>query len=246
MVCSGCTKELSMPEITKVVEPSKGMFVPVTDAELDAVAIPSNGALIVQELAPASVIRRDPTYFDGHSYYLIPDPADKFPATAYKGLLQSLIDDDLVLIARTAMYRREYTCLIRPGNGVLMLDQLRYPQDIRQVPTVALPNIDPRQLALIKQINQANLVQTPKLDYPDNYGTGFQTLVQSKLAGQPIPTLPTQPVQTAGVDLEAMLLATLAQAQANKTSKEQPAIEEPKPAAKPAAKGKGKGKKAVA
>lgn len=206
-------------DIVSAYEVAKDQFLEITDADKASIKVPSNGALIIQEICKPEAILSRPILFTGQSYFLTPPAKEKFPPTAFTVIREALKGD--VAIARTSMYDREYTCLIRVGQHGLCMDLIRYPGELRSEPEVRLPAVDPSYVTMTRKVLDAMRVQEPKLDYPDNYNEGFAKMVEAKVAGQPqaAPTQAPQPVQVD--NLKAMLEAMLA-AQ-GQTATEQPA-----------------------
>lgn len=243
-VCSGCKAELQRADITKAFQPTKGQYIEITDAELGGIRVPSNGAIIVQEVVKPDLVLANPTLFTGQTYFLQPPSKEKYPPLSYAVIIEMLRGD--FALARTAMYNREYTCLLRVGQHGIVMDLIRYDSEMRDEPKLVLPVVDPSYVALAKQIKESMRAQQPKLDYPDLYNEGFDQLIQSKISGLPL-AAPAQPAPVApSMDLKAMLEATLAATTTKKaepaavpvTQTELPEVVESKKAAKKGKKGK--------
>jgi Ku protein len=239
-VCSGCGHTLGQGEIVSAYEASKDFFIEITDGDKESIKVPSNGALIIQEFCTPEQILNRPILFTGQSYFLTPPTKEKFPPTAFTVIREALKGD--VAIARTVMYDREYTCLIRVSDEGLSMDLIRYPSEIRQEPAANLPAVDPAYVDMARKLKEHRRAKEVKLDYPDNYNEGFGKMVETKVAGQPLasPTASPAPVQTD--NLKAMMEAMLAAAEQPK----EVAIEQPKEAVVEPPKAKKSRKKAVA
>jgi Ku protein len=239
--CSTCQKEIDHADL-KSVFPHGAGFLEITKQDKDSIKIPSTGAIIIEELCDPQLIYGNPTLLTGDVYFLTPPTAKgkNLPPTAYAVLLKSL--QGKVAIARTAMYDREYTCAIRVVGSCFVMDLIRYPSEMRQVPEVPLPAVDPSYLQMMEQFNQRKTVAKPKLDYPDNYNEAFAKMIEAKAAGTPLAiSAPVAAPPT--VDMKAMLEAMLAQ-QPEPAVKAGPAeVNEEQP--KKATRGKGKKVKAA-
>lgn len=228
--CKDCGKELPSgdPELTKGYSFSKGQLIEIPAAHLTALKVPSSGAILVSEVIGADRINERPFMLSGSYYHLVPPQKAKHVDPAY-GLILEGLKGGSYAIGQTAIYGRTQTVAITAGTNCLLMYMLRYPSEVRQEPTVNIPNVDPAMLAMCKQI--LGILKKPdiNLNYVDDYETAKKNLVDMLMQG--VMTLPQAPQAPTVVNtsLEDQLKATLAALQA----------EEPK-------KAKGKKKKAVA
>ena len=119
--------EVPFEKIVKGYEIEKDTYVVFSDEELaSAMTGRGKGAVDVVQFVSSSEI--DAIYYRT-SYYLAPE---KTGVKAYKILLQALEDRDVVALARVAIREREYPATLRPEDGVLVLETMYWPDEIRE------------------------------------------------------------------------------------------------------------------
>lgn len=119
--------EVPYEQIVKGYEVDKGRFVVFTSEELENVMGGSSGGSVdVVQFVDQSEI--DPIYYN-KSYYLAPE---KTGIKAYKLLLEALTDRDMVGIAKVAIRDRERLATLRADEGVLIMETMYWPDEIRE------------------------------------------------------------------------------------------------------------------
>lgn len=224
-VCSGCAKELAQADIKKGFEAAKGVFKEMPQATLDGIRVPTNGALVIQEIVSADFFLSNPTLLTGDAYFLTPPAKEKYPPTAYKVIMEALRGS--VAMARTSMYNREYTAAISVGQHGLVMHFVRYPSELRAEPLTNLPAVDPSYVAMAKQVFDNMRSATPKLDYVDSYNEGVADAVAKLVAGVTPVSMPAAPAPVATQDLANTLKAMLAMGKTGAPAQEPPKAEEP-------------------
>ncbi|MGA4960506.1 non-homologous end joining protein Ku [Streptomyces lavendulocolor] len=214
-VCTLDDKVLDQSEIGRGYEIAKDKVIPITDAELDAMPLPTAKAIEIVAFVPASSI--DPIRI-GDSYYLAAD--GQVAAKPYKLLREALGRSARVAIAKFAWHNRERLGLLQVLEGdVIALHAMRWPDEIRDAAAAAPPatDIDDSEVdgavALIDAMTTEDLTQ-----FRDEYRTALEELISAKTEHrkpQPVGTAP----ETAGgevVDLMAALNASVEQARATR------------------------------
>ncbi|MGA5171190.1 MULTISPECIES: Ku protein [Streptomyces] len=214
-VCTLDDNVLSQDEIGRGYEVAKDKVIPITDAELDAMPLPTAKAIEIVAFVPASSI--DPIRI-GDSYYLAAD--GQVAAKPYKLLREALGRSARVAIAKFAWHNRERLGLLQVLEGdVIALHAMRWPDEIRDAAAVAPPatDIDDSEVdgavALIDAMTTEDLTQ-----FRDEYRTALEELISAKTehrAPQPVGAAP----EAAGgevVDLMAALNASVEQARATR------------------------------
>ncbi len=119
-------EEVAWEDIVKGYEVEKGRYVVFTDEELDAVGKATAGTVDVVQFVAESDI--DPIYYRS-SYYLAPE---KTGVKAYKILLKALEEKNMVGIAKVAIREREYLATLRADDGVIVMETMYWPDEIRE------------------------------------------------------------------------------------------------------------------
>ena len=124
-ICPECDVIVSRDQMGKGYEFSKGQFVLFSEDELKAIEAPKTDGIEITEFVPTDVV--SPVYLD-KSYYLGPD---KGGARAYRLLSAALREAGRVAIAKYATRGKQYVVMVRPHEEGLVLDQLRYAEEVR-------------------------------------------------------------------------------------------------------------------
>src|SRR5712691_9347712 len=112
-------------ELVKGYEVAKDQYVPVTEAELQALAGAASTVIDISEFVP--LLRVDPIYFE-RTYYLRPA---KGGAKAYRLLAQAMATTGRVALATFVMRGKERLVLIRPAQHGLMLHTMYFADEVR-------------------------------------------------------------------------------------------------------------------
>ncbi|MDF3300060.1 Ku protein [Streptomyces tropicalis] len=244
-VCELEDREVSQAEIGKGYEYSKTQVIPISDAELRALPLPTAKAIEIEAFVPLDSI--DPIRI-GEGYYLAPD--GQVAAKPYKLLRQALGRSAKVAVAKWAWHGRERLGILRVRGDVLVLQLMRWPDEIRDWAEAAPPAVDIDEseiegaLALMDTMS-CDTLEGP--DFADAYTEALEEIIDAKRAEQPLPQAP-EPVEEPGkvLDLMAALNESVAQARAARgEDAEVHEMPKKKPAAKKATK-KTAAKKATA
>ena len=119
--------EVPFEDIVKGYEFEKGRYVVFTGDELSDIMKGRSGGIVdvVQFVSQNEI---DPIYYRS-SYYLAPE---KTGVKAYQLLLRALEERDMVGIAKVAIREREYLATVRADEGVIILETMYWPDEIRE------------------------------------------------------------------------------------------------------------------
>ena len=232
--CEVHDREVERDEIVKGWEVSKGEFVLVEDADLEAIMeIDDSKSIAITRFVDVSEV--DPVYFD-RTYYLAParEPAAQRP---YVLLLRAMQETGKAGLGRFVRQGAEHLCLIRPKGDALALETLFIAEDVNSQAeieeSVAGSDVKEAELGLAQQVIDSLEGEFDPGELTSEYRQNLRQMLAAKLDGQeiakPEPVEETAPV----VDLMEAL----------KKSVEE--VKEKKPARKRAA-SKGGSRKRVA
>jgi DNA end-binding protein Ku len=216
-VCSKDGEKVERSDMIKGYEFQKGQYVTFTPEELKALEERATGAIDIVEFLPQEQVDR--IWLD-RTYYLGPDKGGE---RAYKLLAESLEKTKRVALGQYAARGKQYLIMVRPMNGGLVMEQLRYADEIRDIKEVPLPKTEVKKQELdlaIKIIEQASTEEFQPDKYKDNVRDRMQEQIERKVEGKQIVEEPEEAPKARVLDLM----------QALKQSLEAPAAE--KPAAK--------------
>ncbi|HVP61924.1 MAG TPA: Ku protein [Myxococcaceae bacterium] len=211
--------------LVKGYEFARDQYVLFTAEELKALEEASTKAMEITEFVPLSSV--DPLYFE-NGWYLGPDKGADRP---YRLLAQALEQSQHAAIAKYSTRGREELVLIRPRQGALVMQALRYADELRPVSEVPVGEgeVKPAELQLAKQfIDQLSTDTFDASKYEDTYRKKLQAVIDQKIAGEPVSIAPAEPPRTQVIDLMEALKASLAKRGA--PSAEAPAGGEAEPA----------------
>lgn len=138
-------EEVPWKEVVKGYEYEKGEYILVTEDDLKNIAPEVTKSIDIESFVPAADI--EPQYFD-KPYYLIPT---RQSSKAYALLREALRDSDRVAIASVVIRTRQYIAAISAKGRALVLDLLRFHQEIRKAPEDKLPPMDLGELKIGKK-----------------------------------------------------------------------------------------------
>lgn len=176
-------KEVAWKDIVKGYEYTKGKYVVITDEDFKKASPEKSRSVDIIEFVKENEI--DPLYYE-KPYYLVPDKgADK----SYHLLIKALEETETVGLAEFMMRNRMHICALKAKDGVLLLHQLRYQEEIREAPQVEKSKsekISAKEVELAKKlINQLTEKFNPS-DFKDTYASELKKVIKAKAAGKEI------------------------------------------------------------
>jgi len=216
------TDEVEVPwnETVRGYEYAKGEYVTLTDEDFEKLPLPSRHTIDLSAFVSESEI--DPVYYE-RSYYLEPDERGE---KAYALLLKALQKKGLTALATITIRKKEQLCAIRPRDGVILLETLYYPDEIRQAPATEVDRVRVNERELDMAFTLIELLRKPfdPEEYRDHYREALQQLIEAKLEGHEVVTAPAAR-DTKVIDLADALRRSVEQAR--KGGKTKPAAKEP-------------------
>ncbi|MFN2525645.1 MAG: Ku protein [Actinomycetota bacterium] len=182
-VCAKGHKDIDWDEIVKGHEYSKGKWVEITDEELEALDLESLHTIDVVSFAPLDQI--DPMYFD-KTYYVVPDQG---AIKAYKLMTEALEEEGLVGVAKVALREREHLSALRLTDGMLVLQTMHWPEEIREPRFEELrkrPKVNDRERKMARQLIKQLTDDFDPTQFRDEYHKALKKLVKKKIKGEEI------------------------------------------------------------
>ena len=194
-------------DTVKGYEFAKDQYVVLSGEELKAIEEKATGMIDVIEFVPLAKVDRE--YLE-KVYYLGPDKgADR----AYRLLAAALLDTGKAALGQYAARGQQHLVLLRPLNGVLVMEQLHYADEVRPTTEVTIPagDVKPMELALAKQlIEQTTNEEFEPSKYKDTVRERVLETIQRKIDGQDITADITPDGGGKIIDLMEALKASLA------------------------------------
>jgi len=204
-------EEVPNERIQKGFEVAPGQYVVVNEDEMTALAPKASRMVEIEDFVDLDDI--DPIYFE-QPYYLAPDQAG---AKAYRLLVEAMSELRKVAIGRVVMRSKESLVAIRPLDGVLCMETMRYADEVipahEVVPEVdEVPAPSERELEMARQLVTALSGEFDPQKYHDEYREQMVELIERKAAGEEIVAEPQVEEPGKVLDLMAALEQSLARA----------------------------------
>jgi DNA end-binding protein Ku len=205
-ICPRGDKEVQYDDIVKGFEVKRGEWVELTDDEIAAATGARNKLIDVEHFVPGADI--DPDFFE-RAYFL--GPGAKGDA-AYALLHAALEKTGRAAIGRWVFHDRERTVAVRIHDKALMLNTLRYADDLVDPADFDLPRVSKkptaREIKMASALVESLHVKFKPEDYEDAYRDAVLDVVKSKAEGRNI--APPEPeAEAEDGDLLASLEASL-------------------------------------
>jgi DNA end-binding protein Ku len=205
-ICSKEDKEVPYEEVVKGYEVAEGRYVVLTKEEIKAAAGDRGKVIHLREFVAAEEI--DPVFFEKTYYVGAGDDAG-----AYRLLHEALRRSKRAGIGRFSFHDREYLVAVRAREDILVLDTLRFADEIASADEVELPKSgrkpSKREVDMARQLLESLHEDFDPTRYEDTYRDAVLELIKRKAKGEEI-DLTAQEEPAHGDDLTAALEASLA------------------------------------
>jgi DNA end-binding protein Ku len=204
MVDPATERPVAAAETKKAVAVDRGVYVVLTDEEQAALTPKPSRLISVEQVVQRSAI--DERWFD-RPYYLGPDGDDG----GYFALAETLAKRDAVGVAHWVLRNKNYVGAVQSSGGYLLLDTLRFAEQIVEVDAVrpsANRAPDKREIALAEQLIGALEDRFDASEFRDEYQEQLRGMLAAKSAGKVV-RFPKAPKRDAADSLVASLQASL-------------------------------------
>ena len=208
-VCPVDDEVVERENIVKGYEYSRGQYVLFTEDELKALIPEATNAVEIAEFVPLEQV--DPIYYE-RSYYLGPDRGGERP---YRLLAEAMKRTGRAALARYVARGKDQFVLLRPFEGGLIMQQLRYSDELRpfsQVPIGPAEVREPELQLAVQLIEQIASEEFRPQAYEDKQRQQVRELIARKVEGEEITAAPVAAPRAQIIDLMAALKASLAAA----------------------------------
>jgi len=200
-------EEVAYADIAKGYTLPGGDMVVLTDDDFADLPLASTRVVDVLQFVPTEQI--DPIYF-AKSYYLEPEsPAVK----PYVLLRDALENSGMVAIVKVALRNREQLATLRVREGVIVLETMIWPDEIREASFGFLDedvNVRPQERAMAESLVESLAGDFEPESFHDEYRAALQQVIDAKVEGREVvDTVPAAPDTGQVVDLMAALRASV-------------------------------------
>lgn len=206
-------REVEWKDVVKAYEVEKGEFVPLEPEDIKRAAPEAAQTIEIERFVERDAISA--MYFD-KPYYLAPGrKAEK----GYVLLREVLARTGRVGIARVVLRTKEYLCAVMPEGDALVLDLLRWPEEIVDASSIGVPagkpedyRINARELEMAQQLIEAMEGEFAPEDFKDTFHDKLAQVIDEKMkkgGKRTSPAVEKQPATTNVVDFMALLKQSL-------------------------------------
>ncbi|PKR91247.1 Ku protein [Pleomorphomonas diazotrophica] len=178
-------KPVDREDQVKGYEVSEGNYIELTPDEVKAAVPESDKTLAVSAFIGCGDI--DDVYFD-KPYYLA--PSDRVAEEAYAIIRDGLREKKVAAIARTLLFRRVRTLLIRPHEDGLIATTLNFDYEVRaaadefrEIPDLKIKD---EMLELAEHIIDTKMGEFDITKFDDRYEAALADVVKAKIEGRKI------------------------------------------------------------
>ncbi|HKI18724.1 MAG TPA: Ku protein, partial [Isosphaeraceae bacterium] len=161
---------------------SKNTYIPVDDAELDALAVESTHTIDIDSFVPREQI--DKRYLDS-PYYITPD--GQVGQEAFAVIREAMRGKDMVALGRVVLSKRERVIMLEPSDKGLIGTTLHYPYEVRHAKEyfADIPDltVEPEMLKLAEHILQSKATDFDPSRFVDHYEQAVVEMLKKKQAG---------------------------------------------------------------
>lgn len=208
-ICPVDNEVVGREDMVKGYEYSKGQYVLFTEEELKALVPEPTNAVEITEFVPLEQV--DPIYYE-KSFYIGPDKGGDKP---YRLLAEAMKQTNRAALARYVARGKDQFVLLRPFGEGLIMQQLRYSDELRpfsEVPVGAAEVKEPELKLAIQLIEQIATDEFHPETYEDTQRMQVRSLIERKVQGEEITPAPAPEPKAQVIDLMAALKASLAAA----------------------------------
>lgn len=206
-ICRKDGQEIPWDDIVKGYEYQEGDYIVLTKKEMEELDVAKTQTIDIQQFVDEGEI--DIRYYE-KPYYL---EVDKGGDKAYALLRVALQKSGKLALAKFVLHEREHVGVIKPVGRALVLNQMRFPTDIREPGELSLPTdkgLTDKEiemaLKLVKQETRPFIAE----DLHDTYTEELEELIKAKTKGKKPKKISTRaPEATTAKDLMAALKASL-------------------------------------
>lgn len=205
-ICREDGEEVPWNDIVKGYEYRDGDYVVLTKKDLEKLDSEKTETIDIQHFVDENEI--DIRYYE-HPYYL--EPA-KGGDKAYALLREALEQSGKAALVTFVLRQREHLGVVKPVGNALVLNQMRFPTDLREATELKFPKADlvktDEVKVALKFISQETHHFVPE-DYHDTYTDELEDMIEAKTKGKKPARHGKKPHDTSAKDLMSALKASL-------------------------------------
>jgi DNA end-binding protein Ku len=201
--------EVTPEDTVKGWEVSKGRYLPVEEGELEQFSARQEKTIQILQFVELGEV--DPVYFE-RAYWLEPQERAERP---YVLLTRALEEAGRAAVGRFVLSTKEHLVLLRATDGMLALQTLYYPEDVRVrdqrqiVERLEGVEVSDAELGMARQLVEGLAKPFEPEAYPNETRKALLEFLEAKAAGEEIPVVEEAAEPAPVIDLMAALKASL-------------------------------------
>jgi len=214
--CPEGDHEVAWGDVVRGYEIEKDTYVVLEDEDLEKLPLASSKSIDISGFIKDEELP-GPVYYQA-AYYLEPEKSAQKP---YALLKKTLERSKRVAIAKFALRERERLVSLRPLDGVLLLNTLHWPDEIRSTEELDLPEdvkVSPAELKMAENLVDMMAMKFEPDEFKDEYKQALMKVVEAKRDDKEIIAPEAEP-ETTVVDLMAALKASVERAKAGEKTR---------------------------
>ena len=209
-------------DTVKGYEYAPDKYVVITDEDLEKLPLKTVRSIEIEQFVDAAEAESQ-TKFVKQAYYLEPDRVGR---KAFQLLKEVLLDKGLTAICKIVIRDREALAAMDPFENTMLLSTLYWPDEIRAMSELDLPNeepeIKPAEKKMAAQLIEAMTGEFDPAAYHDEYREALMQVIESKIEGRETVEVEAPSEPTKLVDLMAALQASVTAATSARDAKGKP------------------------
>jgi len=204
-VNEGTGKEVAYSNIVKGYKIDE-KYVVLDEADFEAADAEKTKTIDILSFTVETEI--DSLYYE-QPYYI--EPA-KGAAKAYSLLRDAMVESGKVGVTNFVLRNKQALAILKPYKEVIVLNRIRFEQEIRPTDDLKLPKVSKTQTREVKMAHQLIEQLTEKFDisaYKDEYSEKLLKIIKNKAKGKQTKVSKMKVVHSQKVDLMTMLKASL-------------------------------------
>ncbi|MGV8962052.1 MAG: Ku protein [Candidatus Saccharimonadaceae bacterium] len=180
-------------------------YIVLEDADFEAASPEKSKMLSIEQFVKEEEI--ESVYFET-PYFLEPQ---KNGENAYALLLKALKKTSMVGVGTFVMRSKEHLCVVKPYQDILIMNQIRFPEELRDYDELKIPKKTVKEGELkmaISLIEQTSEKFKPE-QYVDSYKEDLMKIIEQKAKGKKPKMIAQKETPDKTIDLMAQLKASL-------------------------------------
>jgi len=205
--CKVCDEEVSKSDIVKGYEYQDDSYVLVKPEDLESLELKSTKIIEIEAFVDQEEVHPllfDKPYFAG--------PNGDVALQPYPLLRETLKQSKKYAVGRVVIRERENAVLIAPHKRGLIVYELRYDEELRdisKVPDLDEVQVDQQQLELSKTLMGTMNKSMKDLEFKDRYYDAVREMIEAKIAGKEVVKMAEEEDAPAMVDIMDALKASI-------------------------------------